>query len=31
MFVSARELLASKEGRWQQLVEEKPSFWSLID
>ena len=31
MFVSARELLASKEGRWQQLVEEKPSFWSLIN
>lgn len=31
MFVSARELLASKEGRWQQLVDEKPSFWSLID
>ncbi len=31
MFVSARELLASKEARWQQLVEEKTSFWSLID
>jgi ankyrin repeat protein len=30
-FVSARELLASKEERWQQLVEEKTSFWSLIE
>jgi ankyrin repeat protein len=31
MFVSARELLQSKDEQWQKLIDEKSSFWSLIN
>lgn len=31
MFISARELLQSKDEQWQKLIDEKRSFWSLVN